>query len=319
MDLKQLEYIVTIADEGNIAKAAEKLYLTQSALNQQLLKLESELGVALFERRRRQMVPTAAGRLYLDTARSMIDMKRETYRRIHDIADGTTGEITIVFTPERGVQMFSSVFSLFHSVYPNIHLIPHEARNRKMQQMLLNQEVTLACMSFYNEANNPNFSYYAKANEAYLLALPESHPLAARANKNSGINPSEIDLNLLKDEAFVLRTYDTLSRRIEYDMFSRAGFKPNILFETSSSAAALAITEKQIAPCFTQQFYADKTEHSVFFKCRPFPVWTICVATLKNAYLTDAERWLIKLIDAYNNGRPLSEVPLPDNIKDTDQ
>ena len=52
MDLKQLEYIVEIAKEKNITHAAEKLFISQSALNQQLLKLEKELGTQLFHRSR---------------------------------------------------------------------------------------------------------------------------------------------------------------------------------------------------------------------------------------------------------------------------
>ena len=57
MDLRQIEYIIAIEQEESISKAAEKLFITQSALNQQLLKLEKELGMPLFERKKRQMIP----------------------------------------------------------------------------------------------------------------------------------------------------------------------------------------------------------------------------------------------------------------------
>lgn len=53
MDLRQIEYIIAIEQEESISKAAEKLFITQSALNQQLLKLEKELGMPLFERKKR--------------------------------------------------------------------------------------------------------------------------------------------------------------------------------------------------------------------------------------------------------------------------
>ncbi|MDO5550185.1 MAG: LysR family transcriptional regulator, partial [Lachnospiraceae bacterium] len=76
MDLRQIENIVAIEQEQSISKAAEKLFLTQSALNQQLLKLEKELGVRLFERRKHSMIPTFAGRIYLSTAHQMLDMKQ---------------------------------------------------------------------------------------------------------------------------------------------------------------------------------------------------------------------------------------------------
>ena len=65
MELKQLEYIVKIAEERNVTKAAEKMYITQSALNQQLLKLEKELGSQLFYRSRTNWKLTEIGEIYI--------------------------------------------------------------------------------------------------------------------------------------------------------------------------------------------------------------------------------------------------------------
>ena len=62
MDTRQIEYILQIAEENNITKAAEKLFITQSALNQQLLKLERELGTPLFQRTKNKWCLTDAGR-----------------------------------------------------------------------------------------------------------------------------------------------------------------------------------------------------------------------------------------------------------------
>ena len=69
MDTKQIEYILKIAEENNITKAAEKLFITQSALNQQLLKLEKELGTPLFHRSRANWRLTEAGEIYIEGAK----------------------------------------------------------------------------------------------------------------------------------------------------------------------------------------------------------------------------------------------------------
>ena len=69
MDLKQLEYIVEIAKEKNITHAAEKLFISQSALNQQLLKLEKELGAQLFHRSRTDWHLTEVGEIYIENAK----------------------------------------------------------------------------------------------------------------------------------------------------------------------------------------------------------------------------------------------------------
>ena len=109
MDLKQIEYILKIAEEKNITHAAEKLFITQSALNQQLLKLEKELGCPLFYRSRTDWRPTPAGEIYLDTARQILILKKNAYDQIHDLTEYQKNTIRIGFTPGRGIDMFSQV------------------------------------------------------------------------------------------------------------------------------------------------------------------------------------------------------------------
>ena len=86
MDTKQIEYILKIAEENNITRAAEKLHLTQPALNQQLLRLERELGLQLFYRSRTDWRPTPAGEIYLENARKMLLLKQETYKQLGPVA-----------------------------------------------------------------------------------------------------------------------------------------------------------------------------------------------------------------------------------------
>ena len=159
MDLRQIEYIIAIEQEASISKAAEKLFITQSALNQQLLKLEKELGMPLFERKKRQMVPTVAGRIYLATAHQMMDMKQETYKIIHDIADETVGEIALAYTPLRGSLMFSDIYPLFHKRYPGITFKIYEGHIKKMEQLLLQKEVTLACTAYARDHKHADLEY----------------------------------------------------------------------------------------------------------------------------------------------------------------
>ena len=74
MDTRQMEYIIQISEERSITKAAEKLFITQSALNQQLQKLEKELGLPLFVRTRSDWHLTPAGEIYVNTARQILNL-----------------------------------------------------------------------------------------------------------------------------------------------------------------------------------------------------------------------------------------------------
>ena len=73
MDTRQIEYILKIAEENNITRAADKLFITQSALNQQLLKLEKELGTPLFHRSRTNWHLTEAGETYVKNAKEILE------------------------------------------------------------------------------------------------------------------------------------------------------------------------------------------------------------------------------------------------------
>ena len=102
MDRRELEYIIVIAQEKNLSKAAERLYVSQPALSRFLLKLETQAGLPLFERKKRQLVPTLAGELYLDTARKMLQLDQDLERQLKKLRECTHGKLTIGITPGRG-------------------------------------------------------------------------------------------------------------------------------------------------------------------------------------------------------------------------
>ncbi len=79
MQLQQLRYIIAIAEEQNITKAAERMFISQSAMSQQLLKVEKELGTPLFEREGRLLKITKAGQIYVNSARAILNVERAFY------------------------------------------------------------------------------------------------------------------------------------------------------------------------------------------------------------------------------------------------
>ncbi len=301
MDLKQIENIIAIEQEQSISRAAEKLFITQSALNQQLLKLEKELGVSLFERKKRQMIPTVAGRIYLATAHQMISMKEETYKIIRDIADETMGTISLAYTPERGSLVFSEIYPLFHKRYPNIAFRIHEARIKKMEQLLLQKEVTLAWIAHTTANQHPDLEYLGFATEYQVMAMPSDHPLAWHAGKDSWKTLPSLDLSLVSQESFVLPTRDTLSRELADLTFSYNKVRPNVIFETGNNRTMMNMVRQRICLAFLPQSYAQPDPDLVFFSIPPHPVWHRGMAYLKGTYLSKPEKYLIELLRQYED------------------
>ena len=128
MDTRQIEYILQIAEENNITKAAEKLFITQSALNQQLLKLERELGTPLFQRTKNKWCLTDAGRIYVEGARKMMQIKKDTYNQLYDVSRLRKGLLNIGLCPGRGLDMFTAIYPELHRSMPNLTIRPLEMR-----------------------------------------------------------------------------------------------------------------------------------------------------------------------------------------------
>ena len=303
MDLRQIENIIAIEQEQSISRAAEKLFLTQSALNQQLLKLEKELGTPLFERRKHSMIPTFAGRIYLRTAHQIVDMKHETYRIISDISEENTGEISVAYTPETGAAMFSKIYPIFHEKYPNILFRIHEERVKKMEQLVLKNEVHFAFMTYVEGFKNPDLEYIDMDTEYMILGLPITHPLAHLAGKNSHETLPLIDLNLLRDENFILLAKETRMRDMIDHAFAYAGFHPKVLFESISTHTVMNMLKEQIAPAFFPQSYVDPAAPIVYFTVAPCERWVRSVAFQKGCYFTRPEKYFIALGTDHMRGR----------------
>ena len=296
MDLRQIEYILEIEQEQSISKAAEKLYITQSALNQQLLKLEKELGVALFERRNRTMVPTYAGRIYLDAAREMVELKNRTYKQIQDIREENSGQISVAFTPERGAQMFAKVYPIFHERYPNIQFKIREGRSKTMEQYLLQKEVSFAYMVYVPSKRNPAFEYLDFREEKIVLIVPKSHPEAYRAGEESWKTLPPVDIRLFGGSPFVMPSKDTRIRDLADQLMREADIHPQVIFESGNTQIQINMVENQTCLAFVPESYVQPSDKIVYFSIPAEAIWMRGMVYLPGTYITKAERFFNNLV-----------------------
>ncbi len=296
MELKQLEYIVKIAEERNITKAAEKMYITQSALNQQLLKLEKEIGSQLFYRSRTNWKLTEIGEIYIQNAEKILNIKKETYNQINDLLEKHKGNLRIGLTPERGISMFASVYPKFYELFPNVSVEPVEINVKMQEKMIENGQLDIGFMTLSEEQRTGNNTYIPILEENILMAVPAVHPIVKSIK---GKNIQTIDLKLFKNEVFVLLSKNTTMREIIDPLFEKAGFTPNILFETKSSRTLFQMASSHLACTFISETYAEEDDRIVYFSLSETPSWELCAVYRKGAYLSKAAKNFIKLAENY--------------------
>lgn len=303
MELKQLEYIIKIAEEKNITRAAEKLYITQSALNQQLLRLEKDLGTPLFLRTRHSCTLTEAGEVYVENAKKILDIKTETYNRIGDIAATKRGHLSVGLAPGRGIDMFTSIYPQFRRIYPEVVISPIELGIRRQQEMIADGQLDLGFLTL-NQDQRTGDEYLNLHTEEIFLAVPSIHPICREISPESvqkdGAYPV-MELRRLQYEPFVLMFKESTIREIVDNLFQKAGFAPTVLFETSSAASIVSMISGNLCCGLIPRHYTFGAQGITFFSLPEHPVWDIAASYRKHSYLSQPMKALIELARQYWN------------------
>lgn len=136
MDIKQLKYFLTIAEEGQITRAAKRLHMAQPPLSQQLKLLEEDLGVNLVERESRGIVLTEAGHLLYKRAAHMLELLQTTRKELKEMNEGNSGTLSIGAVASSGTTFLPIKIVNFHERYPHINFHLREGDTNKILELL---------------------------------------------------------------------------------------------------------------------------------------------------------------------------------------
>lgn len=299
MYLKELEYIVKIADEQSLTRAAEKLFITPSALTQQLARIEKDLGTALFFRARHGCFPTEAGEIYIKAAKNMLREKKEIYNQIKDIADTKKGTLSIGFPPEHGASMFTYIYPKFHQIYPDIEIQITETSVRQQQAMISQGSLDIGFLTLLDSQKTTD-EYIPIISEELLIALPSASPLCRKATVKGDSFLPVLELDELKEMPFAfLYRQSTIHQWIEI-ILRKSNFIPKVLFETSRCQTILDVISSNLCCSLISDYYYDPSLKQVSFFCLPdHPTWNLEVSYRKNSYLSKPAKTYIELASEY--------------------
>jgi len=180
MNLRDLRYLVALAEALHFGKAAEACHVSQPTLSTQIKKLEDELGVSLVERAPRHVMLTPAGRDIATRARRVlaeVDQMRETARRTSDPEAGT---VRLGLFPTLGPYLLPHVVPRIRARFPRLELLLVEEKTEAVLHMLRDGKLDAAvlAMPLHEDWLETEFLF----EEPFLLAVPEGHPLAGQRN-----------------------------------------------------------------------------------------------------------------------------------------
>ncbi|MCD7981940.1 MAG: LysR family transcriptional regulator [Clostridiales bacterium] len=178
MNRRQLEYFLAVARELNFTKAAESLYVSQTAVTQQIRVLEEQLGVKLFERTKRKVELTPAGRVFQSEAIGIINRIDAAVQRTKEVSSGFVGTLNFGFTIGIGNTEISDRIQAFNRKYPNISMRFYNLSPFMLLKQLKEGELDLAVMPMFQEKYYSGISLKRVARDHYVAILPKNHVLA---------------------------------------------------------------------------------------------------------------------------------------------
>jgi DNA-binding transcriptional LysR family regulator len=235
MELRHLRTIAAVARHRSLTKAAEELYLTQSAVSQQIRRLEEELGVEVFRRTSRSVELTAEGRVILGYATRVLAEVDGMHSELEELSGLLSGQLRIGGVYPTGPYDVFGLLAEFRTAHPGVAIHMNEATQDDVLAALRADELDCAFSALDPDTLGDEFAATLLSEEELVVGLPVGHPLCSRAR---------VTFEELADEDMIAyRENSALRRRLERRM-ADCGVEPRNAFVCTEMAAVRALASK---------------------------------------------------------------------------
>jgi DNA-binding transcriptional LysR family regulator len=243
--IHQLEYFVTVAEEAQFTRAAERLHVAQPSVSAQVRRLEAALGVSLFHRGAGPVTLTDAGEALLPLARRVLKDMGEVVNGMTEVDSLQRGHVGIGATPSLSATLLPSVLGRFHRDYPGVTLTVVEQGSLPLMKGLESGELDVALAVL--PVLRPGFERITLAVEELVVVISRDHPLARR-RRISITDLAGVPMVMFRD-GYDLRT-TTL------DAFRQVGLVPQIAVEGGELGSVIALAAEGLGPAIIPSIFA---------------------------------------------------------------
>lgn len=302
MNLREFQYVIAIAEEESISKAARRLHIAQPSLSLYIQRLEHRLGTQLFDRSGVPVKLTHAGNIYLEKARKILAVEKELYQELQDMSDMRKGSLSIGLTVYWGLRFLPKVLPIFHSLYPGVEISIREGNAQEIRDWALHNQTDLTVMTVcdLNEYEE-ELEYEALHKDQAYVVLSHQHRLlkSFEEGERESFSKPWVDFSHLKNEPFILQVQGCTLRHIASHLFKHYNFVPRISHEVQNGETAEALATAGIGVAFSlednSRFHDPDTRPEYFSVGLPPVTWTLCIVREKKKYLTQAARSFIEV------------------------
>lgn len=235
MNINQLKYFIAVAEYKSFTKAANQFYISQTAITQQIHVLEEQMNVTLFDRSRRPVALTPAGRVFLNDAKAILERMNVAMGKALEASTGLEETLRIGYTKGYEQSNLSKVIRDFHRDYPGILCACYRGDTEMLAAGLLNNDYDIIfTWDSTNILQEGTVQHKLMELAPLSVALYASHPLASRKS---------LSRKELKKESILYMspsaTSDNYGDNHFLELYKLAGYQPNIIFRSSDTESIL--------------------------------------------------------------------------------
>lgn len=237
MELRHLRYFVGVAETENVSRAALKLHISQPALSRQVRDLEEEIGLALLKRSGKTVRLTAAGRIFLDEARAILERTDEALRNVRLAEEERQIDLHIGYSSWGIDRLFHMILNNFNCVMPNVRVCLHDRHVEDNVDSLLDGKLELAFIFVAPKVGAlRGLRFLELSCEHIRLALAPTHPFARRR---------AVSIEDAAREPFVVLVPEEFPDYHFFidEVFASTKFKPRIAAQRDSVAGLISAVE----------------------------------------------------------------------------
>ncbi len=236
MNLRQLEHAIKLAEVRSFSQLAEKLDISQPALSKQILSLETELGVKLFDRNTTPLELTPAGEEFIIQAKELLYLESQLIRSMEQFSSGEAGKLTIGVSPFRSVYLLPKLLKKVRNAYPKVKIVLHEASSEELRKEAAEGKYDFAIVNM--PVDESQLDVIPIASESLVLAVPDKYVdmLDPKARESS-----EISFSACKDLPFVVVGQSQEMRAVFDNLCAMEAVVPDIAAEVVGLNTARAL------------------------------------------------------------------------------
>lgn len=289
MELRDLKSFIEVANHRSFSKAASHSYVSQPALSKAVKKIEEELHVELFERSKRELKLTDAGKIvYQQGVKALLPLTELTIL-LDELMNIEAGEIKIGIPPLIGTLFFPSIARNFHEKYPKVSLELVELGAKRISDMVDLGQIDLGIIVLPSDSTK--FNIFSFIRDEFVLFVHKEHELAQQ---------SAVHLHQLKEERFILFSQEFTLHDYIRQACMAAGFTPNVSYRSSQWDLIMELVASHLGITILPKSIYEK-QNNPEIKILPLRgntlVWELGIITKKNSYHSFALKELLKLLN----------------------